>query len=32
MKDIEIHGENNVWSAAQRLKKIYRCDVHVGLE
>ena len=32
MKDREIHGESNVWSTAQRLKKIYRLDVHAGFE
>ena len=31
-KDGKIHGESNVWSAAQRQKKIYGCDVHAGLE
>ena len=32
MKDREIHDERNVWSTAQRLKKIYGFDVHVGFE
>ena len=31
-KGREIHGKNNVWSAAQRLKKIYGFDVHAGFE
>ena len=30
MKDSEIHGESNVWIAAQRQKKIHRFDVHAG--
>ena len=32
MKDRKIHGESNVWSTAQRLKKIYGFDVHAGFE
>ena len=32
MKDRKIHSESNVWSTAQRHKKIYRFDVHAGLE
>ena len=32
MKDREIHGESYVWSTAQRKKKLYRFDVHVGFE
>ena len=32
MKDRDIHGESIVWSTAQRLKKIYWFDVHVGFE
>ena len=32
MKDSIIHGESNVWSAAQRHRKIYGFDVHVGFE
>ena len=32
MKDREINGVNNVWSTAQRLKKIYRFDVSVVFE
>ena len=32
MTGIKIHGESNVWSAAQGQKKIYRFDVHAGLE
>ena len=32
MKDKMIHGENNVWSTAQRQKKIYGFDVHAGFE
>ena len=32
MKYRKIHGESNVWSAAQRQKKIYRFDVHAGFE
>ena len=31
-KDSKIHCESNVWSAAQRQKKIYRFDVCVGFE
>ena len=31
MKNIKIHGESNVWSTAQRQKKIYRLDVYVWL-
>ena len=31
-KDRNIHGESNVWSAAQRQKKIYAYDVHAGFE
>ena len=27
-----IHDESNVWSAAQRQKKIYGFDVHSGFE
>ena len=30
MKDRKIHGESNVWSAAQRQKKIYGFVVHAG--
>ena len=32
MKDRQIHGESIMWSTAQRYKKIYRFDVHVGFE
>ena len=32
MKDRKIHGKSNVWSTAQRQKKIYGFDVHAGLE
>ena len=32
MKDGEIHGESNVWSTVQRLKKIYDLDGNVGCE
>ena len=32
MKDRKIHGESNVWSTAQRQKKIYKFDVHAGFE
>ena len=32
MRDREIHGESNVWSAALRQKKIYGLDVHAGFE
>ena len=32
MKDRKIHGESNVWSAAQRHNKIYGFDVHAGFE
>ena len=32
MKDRDIHGESNVWSVAQRYKKIYGFDVHSGFE
>ena len=32
VKDRKIHGESNVWSTAQRQKKINRFDVHAGLE
>ena len=32
MKDRKIHVEGNVWSTAQRQKKIYGFDVHVGFE
>ena len=31
-KDRKIHDENNVWSTAQRQKKIYGFDVDVGFE
>ena len=31
MKDRKIHGDSNVWSAAQR-KKILRFDAHAGFE
>ena len=31
-KDRDMHGESNVWSTAQKLKMIYRFDVHVGFE
>ena len=29
-KDRKIHGESNVWSAAQRKKKIFEFDAHAG--
>ena len=29
-KDRKTHGEGNVWSTAQRQKKIYRFDVYDG--
>ena len=32
MKDREIHAESNVWSVAQRNKKIYEFDVHAGFQ
>ena len=32
MKDLMIHGESNVWSAAQRQQKIYGFDVHARFE
>ena len=32
MKDIDIHGEHNVWSTAQRQKNIYGFDVHAWFE
>ena len=32
MNDRKIQGESNVRSAAQRLRKIYRFDIHAGLE
>ena len=32
MKDRKIPGESNVWSTAQRQKKIYRYDVHAGFD
>ena len=32
MKDRKIHGESNVWSTAQRQKKINGFNVHVGIE
>ena len=36
MKDRKIHGESNVWSAAQRylfkIFKIYGFDIHVWFE
>ena len=32
LKDRKINGESNVWSAAQRQKKIYRFDVDAGLD
>ena len=32
MKDIGIHGDSNVWSTAQRQKKIYEFDVHAWFE
>ena len=32
MKDRKIHGESNVWSTAQRQRKIYKFDVHAGFE
>ena len=31
MKDRKIHGDS-VWSAGQKLKKIYGLDVHAGFE
>ena len=31
-KDRKIHGESNVWSTAERHKKIYRFDVRVRFE
>ena len=31
-KDRKMHGESNVWSTAQRQKKIYGFDVHAGFE
>ena len=31
-KDRKIHGENNVLSAAKRLRKIYGFHVHAGFE
>ena len=31
-KDRKIHGESNVWSTAQRQKKIYRFDIYAWLE
>ena len=30
MKDRKIHGESNLWSAAQRQKKVYRFEARVG--
>ena len=32
MSDREIRGESNVWSTAERLKKICGFDVHAGFE
>ena len=32
MMDIVIHGESNLWSMTQRLKKICGFDVHVGFK
>ena len=32
MKDRQIYDESNVWSTAQRRKKIYGFDAHVGFE
>ena len=32
MMDRDIHGESNIWSKAQRQKKINRSDVNVGFE
>ena len=32
MKDREIHGESNVWSTAQRHRKISAFDVHAVFE
>ena len=32
MKDKKIHGERDVWRAAQRQKKTYGYDVHAGHE
>ena len=32
MKDKKIHSESNVWSTAQRQKKLYAFDITVGLE
>ena len=32
MMDRKIHGESSVWSASQRLKKIFGFDVHAGFE
>ena len=32
MKDGNIHGEGNVWSTAEKQKKIYRFDVCFGFE
>ena len=32
MKDREIFSGSNMWSAAQRLKKIFGFDVHVTYE
>ena len=31
MKDRDLHGDSNAWCTAQRQKKIYGFDVHVGL-
>ena len=31
-KGRKIHGESNVWSTAQRQKKIYRLNVLAGLK
>ena len=32
MKDRKIHGESNVWSTAQRQKKICGFDAHAGFK
>ena len=32
MKVRKTNGESNVWSAAQRQKKIYKSHVHAGFE
>ena len=32
MKDRKIHGESNMWNAAQKQKMFYGLDVHAEFE